>query len=64
MGSFQLSIFQKDIFYDEFGIQPSSVNVGSDGIGVAVADATDAATTMARLNDLLARVRTHGLIAT
>lgn len=32
--------------------------------GAAVADATDAASTMARLNDLLARLRTHGLIAT
>lgn len=32
--------------------------------GAAVADATDAATTMARLNDLLARLRAHGLIAT
>jgi hypothetical protein len=30
----------------------------------AVADATDAATTQARLNDLLARLRTLGLIAT
>jgi len=30
----------------------------------AVADATDAATTQARLNDLLARLRTVGLIAT
>lgn len=30
----------------------------------AVADATDAPSTMARLNDLLARLRTHGLIAT
>lgn len=32
--------------------------------GAAVANATDAATTMARLNDLLARCRVHGLIAT
>jgi len=32
--------------------------------GAAVADATDAASTMARLNDLLARCRAHGLIAT
>jgi len=32
--------------------------------GAAVANATDPATTMARLNDLLARCRTHGLIAT
>lgn len=32
--------------------------------GAAVADATDAASTQARLNDLLARLRTHGLIAT
>lgn len=32
--------------------------------GLAVADATDAASTMARLNDLLARCRAHGLIAT
>jgi len=32
--------------------------------GAAVANATDAATTMARLNDLLARCRAHGLIAT
>jgi len=32
--------------------------------GAAVADATDPASTMARLNDLLARLRTHGLIAT
>ena len=31
--------------------------------GAAVADATDAASTTARLNDLLARLRTHGLIA-
>jgi hypothetical protein len=30
----------------------------------AVADATDAASTMARLNDLLARMRELGLIAT
>jgi hypothetical protein len=30
----------------------------------AVADATDAASTQARLNDLLARLRTLGLIAT
>lgn len=30
----------------------------------AVADATDAASTTARLNDLLARLRTHGIIAT
>jgi hypothetical protein len=32
--------------------------------GASVADATDAASTMARLNDLLARCRAHGLIAT
>jgi hypothetical protein len=32
--------------------------------GAAVADATDAASVIARLNDLLARLRTHGLIAT
>ena len=32
--------------------------------GAAVADATDAASTQARLNDLLARLRTLGLIAT
>lgn len=32
--------------------------------GAAVADATDAASTMARLNDLLARLRAHGIIAT
>jgi len=32
--------------------------------GAAVADATDAATVIARLNDLLARCRAHGLIAT
>ncbi len=32
--------------------------------GAAVANAVDAATTMARLNDLLARCRAHGLIAT
>jgi len=32
--------------------------------GAAVADATDPASTMARLNDLLARLRTHGLIDT
>ena len=32
--------------------------------GAAVADATDAASVIARLNDLLARLRTHGIIAT
>ena len=32
--------------------------------GAVVADATDPATTMARLNDLIARCRAHGLIAT
>jgi hypothetical protein len=32
--------------------------------GAAVADATDAASVIARLNDLLSRLRTHGLIAT
>jgi hypothetical protein len=32
--------------------------------GAAVADATDAASVIARLNDLLARCRAHGLIAT
>ncbi len=32
--------------------------------GATVADATDAASVILRLNDLLARVRTHGLIAT
>ncbi len=32
--------------------------------GAAVADATDAASVILRLNDLLARVRTHGLIDT
>jgi hypothetical protein len=32
--------------------------------GAAVANATDAASTMARLNDLLSRLRAHGLIAT
>jgi len=32
--------------------------------GAAVADATDAASVILRLNELLARVRTHGLIAT
>ena len=32
--------------------------------GAAVADATDATSVIARLNDLLARLRTHGLIAT
>ena len=31
--------------------------------GAAVANATDAASVIARLNDLLARLRTHGLIA-
>ena len=31
--------------------------------GAAVADATDAASVILRLNDLLARVRAHGLIA-
>jgi hypothetical protein len=32
--------------------------------GAAVANATDATTVIARLNDLLSRLRTHGLIAT
>jgi hypothetical protein len=32
--------------------------------GAAVADATDAASAITQLNLLLARVRTHGLIAT
>lgn len=32
--------------------------------GAAIADATDAASTMARLNDLLGSCRSHGLIAT
>ena len=32
--------------------------------GAAVADATDATSVIARLNDLLARCRAHGLIAT
>ncbi|KKK64758.1 hypothetical protein LCGC14_2980950, partial [marine sediment metagenome] len=32
--------------------------------GAAIANATDAATTQARLNDLLAACRTHGLINT
>lgn len=32
--------------------------------GAAVANATDAASGIARLNDLLARLRAHGLIAT
>jgi hypothetical protein len=32
--------------------------------GAAVADATDAATVILRLNDLLSRIRAHGLIAT
>jgi len=32
--------------------------------GAAVADATDAASVIARLNDLLSRLRAHGLIAT
>jgi hypothetical protein len=32
--------------------------------GAAVADATDATSVIARLNDLLARMRAHGLIAT
>jgi hypothetical protein len=32
--------------------------------GAAVADATDATSVIARLNDLLSRLRTHGLIAT
>ena len=43
----------------------------SDGVhkvlgaqGAAVANATDAASVIARLNDLLSRLRTHGLIAT
>lgn len=34
------------------------------GQGAAVADATDATSVIARLNDLLARCRAHGLIAT
>jgi hypothetical protein len=32
--------------------------------GAAVANATDAPSVIARLNDLLDRLRTHGLIAT
>ena len=32
--------------------------------GAAVADATDATSVILRLNELLGRVRTHGLIAT
>lgn len=52
--------------YTEFGGEGYFV----DGVRVvtsqrpAIADATDAATTQARLNDLLAALRTHGLIAT
>jgi hypothetical protein len=42
--------------------------IGSDKVigarGAAVADATDAASVILRLNDLLARCRAHGLIAT
>jgi len=44
------------------GVQIES-NIVLSQQGAAIADATDAATTMARLNDLLAAVRQHGLIA-
>lgn len=54
--------------HTEAAIHAASFNVANIKVvgaqGAAVADATDAASTMARLNDLLARVRAHGLIAT
>jgi hypothetical protein len=64
--------------FSGFVLKPSigAVNIDtSDGLqvqgtkvvgaqGAAVADATDAASVIARLNDLLSRLRAHGLIAT
>jgi hypothetical protein len=44
-------------------LRVNSVQVVS-GQGATVADATDAASVILRLNDLLARCRAHGLIAT
>ena len=50
------------------GITATTYSVGANQVvgarGAAVADATDAASVILRLNDLLARARTHGLIST
>ncbi|MBU2177785.1 MAG: hypothetical protein KJ556_22045 [Gammaproteobacteria bacterium] len=50
------------------GITTTTVTVGANQVvgaqGAAVADSTDAASVILRLNDLLARCRAHGIIAT
>jgi len=57
-----------DISYGSIDLEAGTLKINGTQVvstqGAAVANATDAATTMARLNDLLARLRTHGLIAT
>jgi len=54
--------------WEDAAIRVGSILVGINQVvgarGAAVADATDAASVIARLNDLLSRLRTHGLIAT
>lgn len=57
-GGLELQQLGVSSHYEVDGLQV----VGSQG--AAVADATDAASVILRLNDLLARLRTHGLIAT
>lgn len=61
IGSDLLATFAGVVTTDE-NYQVDGTQVVSNQ-GAAVADAADAATTMARLNDLLARCRAHGLIA-
>ena len=53
--------FVKKVFASAFGVGANQV-VGAQG--AAVADATGAGDVVAQLNSLLARLRTHGLIAT
>ena len=61
VGSFGLNITGADFGFGYIAVSGTQV-VGPQG--AAVADATDAASVILRLNELLARDRAHGLIAT
>jgi len=58
-----VGVVRSDQFYAEQKLIVNGLQVIS-ARGAAIADATDAASVILRLNDLLARLRTHGLIAT
>jgi hypothetical protein len=61
VGASAAHVFSDSVQGTEFRVAGTKV-VGAQG--AAVADATDAASVIARLNDLLSRLRAHGLIAT